>query len=319
MDDDDAFLYGDDDNPKQEQEVKVPETPVVEQEEPKHANSVTPEQQHPTEEDPKDQSMEESEYESDSDIEFIIGDDSAPAATTAIVPPTSETLAPAATITADTKTAGGITVVPALNESMGLDINKVGSYNDIPVDQIALEELADKPWRLPGADLTDYFNFGFDEVSWTLYCSKQEQLRREFDPNTLIPRLISSGVVPPSIAAVMKGEANQGKNTQINANPMPFMMPGMMPMNMFNNNQMNPMMGMMQNMQNMQKMNPQQIPQQVPQQQQQLRQSNTPEISNAKLPPSGPRDSRDSADRDLEKGNNGNQNYRDRDNRRRRR
>ncbi|MCD7464252.1 hypothetical protein HAX54_052344 [Datura stramonium] len=27
-----------------------------------------------------------------------------------------------------------------------------------------------KPWRYPGADLTDYFNFGFDEDSWKQYC-----------------------------------------------------------------------------------------------------------------------------------------------------
>lgn len=28
-----------------------------------------------------------------------------------------------------------------------------------------------KPWRYPGADLTDYFNFGFDEDSWKQYCN----------------------------------------------------------------------------------------------------------------------------------------------------
>ena len=28
-----------------------------------------------------------------------------------------------------------------------------------------------KPWRHPGADITDFFNFGLDEDSWKCYCS----------------------------------------------------------------------------------------------------------------------------------------------------
>jgi pre-mRNA 3'-end-processing factor FIP1 len=35
----------------------------------------------------------------------------------------------------------------------------------------------DKPWRKPGADITDYFNYGFNEVSWRTYCAKQKMLR----------------------------------------------------------------------------------------------------------------------------------------------
>jgi hypothetical protein len=33
-----------------------------------------------------------------------------------------------------------------------------------------------------GADVTDYFNYGFDEFTWTAYCSKQTNLRNEYDP-----------------------------------------------------------------------------------------------------------------------------------------
>lgn len=39
----------------------------------------------------------------------------------------------------------------------------------------------DKPWRRPGTDITDYFNYGFDEFTWALYASKQEALRSEYD------------------------------------------------------------------------------------------------------------------------------------------
>ncbi|KIW34154.1 uncharacterized protein PV07_00950 [Cladophialophora immunda] len=36
-----------------------------------------------------------------------------------------------------------------------------------------------KPWRKPGADITDYFNYGFDEFTWASYCLKQEQMPKE--------------------------------------------------------------------------------------------------------------------------------------------
>lgn len=37
----------------------------------------------------------------------------------------------------------------------------------------------DKPWRRPGTDMTDYFNYGFDEFTWASYCLKQESIRKE--------------------------------------------------------------------------------------------------------------------------------------------
>ncbi|OJJ44957.1 hypothetical protein ASPZODRAFT_134377 [Penicilliopsis zonata CBS 506.65] len=37
----------------------------------------------------------------------------------------------------------------------------------------------DKPWRRPGSDISDYFNYGFDEFTWVSYCLKQQDLRKE--------------------------------------------------------------------------------------------------------------------------------------------
>lgn len=37
----------------------------------------------------------------------------------------------------------------------------------------------DKPWRRPGTDMSDYFNYGFDEFTWASYCLKQQELRKE--------------------------------------------------------------------------------------------------------------------------------------------
>lgn len=43
--------------------------------------------------------------------------------------------------------------------------------NDFPAD--------DKPWRRPGSDISDYFNYGFDEFTWASYVLKQQEVRRE--------------------------------------------------------------------------------------------------------------------------------------------
>ncbi|KAJ5184143.1 Pre-mRNA polyadenylation factor fip1 [Penicillium capsulatum] len=37
----------------------------------------------------------------------------------------------------------------------------------------------DKPWRRPGSDISDYFNYGFDEFTWVSYCLKQQEVRKE--------------------------------------------------------------------------------------------------------------------------------------------
>ncbi|KAH6612904.1 putative pre-mRNA polyadenylation factor [Chaetomium sp. MPI-SDFR-AT-0129] len=43
----------------------------------------------------------------------------------------------------------------------------------------------DRPWRRPGTDLSDYFNYGFDEFTWALYAQKQEALRAEYNPEAI--------------------------------------------------------------------------------------------------------------------------------------
>lgn len=40
-----------------------------------------------------------------------------------------------------------------------------------------LETLKDKPWLKPGADITDYFNYGFTEKTWKKYCEMQRDNR----------------------------------------------------------------------------------------------------------------------------------------------
>jgi hypothetical protein len=63
----------------------------------------------------------------------------------------------------------------------GVDVEAPGTINDLPTFDYDLADVKDedKPWRKPGADITDYFNYGFSEESWILYCMKQKRLRAE--------------------------------------------------------------------------------------------------------------------------------------------
>lgn len=53
-------------------------------------------------------------------------------------------------------------------------------HNGELIYNVNIDELPDKPWRhkdCTPAKLAQYFNYGFDEATWRLYC----QLRREND------------------------------------------------------------------------------------------------------------------------------------------
>uniref|UniRef100_A0A8C1IFW6 Pre-mRNA 3'-end-processing factor FIP1 n=1 Tax=Cyprinus carpio TaxID=7962 RepID=A0A8C1IFW6_CYPCA len=61
-------------------------------------------------------------------------------------------------------------------KSRGLDLDAEG--NVLKVDVESFEE---KPWRKPGAELSDYFNYGFNEDTWKGYCDKQRRLRMSLE------------------------------------------------------------------------------------------------------------------------------------------
>ena len=55
---------------------------------------------------------------------------------------------------------------------------------DANIYDFDLDTIKDKPWLKPGADITDYFNYGFSEKSWKKYCEMQRENRaftQEFD------------------------------------------------------------------------------------------------------------------------------------------
>lgn len=40
-----------------------------------------------------------------------------------------------------------------------------------------LDDLDSHPWRKPNANQEDYFNYGFDEETWSMYCKRQKDIR----------------------------------------------------------------------------------------------------------------------------------------------
>ncbi|KAN0083809.1 Fip1 motif domain containing protein [Elaphomyces granulatus] len=59
-----------------------------------------------------------------------------------------------------------------IHPSTGKPLHSTDLDADFPTED-------DKPWRRPGTDITDYFNYGFDEFTWASYCLKQQELRKD--------------------------------------------------------------------------------------------------------------------------------------------
>jgi len=57
------------------------------------------------------------------------------------------------------------------------DFDHIGMINGQPAIEHDVEAIEEKPWRKPGADITDYFNYGFTEDTWQAYCNRQKKMR----------------------------------------------------------------------------------------------------------------------------------------------
>ena len=66
--------------------------------------------------------------------------------------------------------------VPSHKEKKGKfaveDFDNILTVNGQTAVEVDLDSLDDKPWRKPGADITDYFNYGFTEETWAAYCNR---------------------------------------------------------------------------------------------------------------------------------------------------
>ncbi|XP_065162983.1 pre-mRNA 3'-end-processing factor FIP1 [Atheta coriaria] len=57
------------------------------------------------------------------------------------------------------------------------EFEQMGMINGVPAGEFSLDTIEDKPWRKPGSDITDYFNYGFNEDTWKAYCERQKRIR----------------------------------------------------------------------------------------------------------------------------------------------
>ncbi|XP_056621183.1 pre-mRNA 3'-end-processing factor FIP1 isoform X2 [Triplophysa dalaica] len=62
------------------------------------------------------------------------------------------------------------------SKSRGLEVDAEGNLLEATG-----ETFEEKAWRKPGADLSDYFNYGFNEDTWKVYCDKQRRLRMNLE------------------------------------------------------------------------------------------------------------------------------------------
>jgi pre-mRNA 3'-end-processing factor FIP1 len=102
----------------------------------------------------------------------------------------------------------------------------------------------EKPWRNPGTDISDYFNYGFDEFTWALYANKQESIRSEFSPEKIAENqkkmledmnmMMSMGAMPgmPGMVAGGGTQSMEGMPPEMQAMMQQMMASGMDPSQM---------------------------------------------------------------------------------------
>lgn len=185
----------------------------------------------------KDVSMEEvqaseadSASESDSDVEFVITSKPGQRAE----PPVNK---PYAAIKIQKPGAVSQSIVPTKKEPIvklaTVDVDAIAELDGKSILSVDLESLEQKPWRLPGADITEYFNYGFDEFTWTAYCQKQATLRKDYTPGKVMQNMM--GAMDPTMMGMMGGPPMMMP-------PMdPSLMYGAMPMDFMSPNQPAPM------------------------------------------------------------------------------
>ncbi|KAI0323063.1 hypothetical protein OF83DRAFT_1160849 [Amylostereum chailletii] len=134
-----------------------------------------------------------------------------------------------------------------------IDPSQPGIVEGRPVFEVDIANLAEKGWRRPGSDLSDWFNYGFDEISWEAYCYRRREMGEA--ASVLKTNVVNFSGMPEDQLTQLPPELRQmvmaGTNAMMNNSGVPNgqMMQGMMGPGDMNN------MGGMGNM-NMQMMNP---------------------------------------------------------------
>lgn len=99
--------------------------------------------------------------------------------------------------TADIRPIEGPKIDPSMLKVMGVkeEEKKVERDGQVPtIYDIDIDQLEDKPWRKPDADITDWFNYGFTEETWREYCKAQVRMRLHLYPHGKKSTLFSKPV-----------------------------------------------------------------------------------------------------------------------------
>ncbi|GCE97004.1 cleavage polyadenylation factor subunit fip1 [Zygosaccharomyces mellis] len=206
-DEDDKFLYGSDEEDKPTVSSKRPKEDEVEESDKKSKPNEVDSKQDSDSSEAEESESEASESESDSDVEFIISTGADTSRLDSVSAPGSQTsgatqasgisvaTAPSEEPSNDQENVAvpaqpGTSSQPATGEST-VDLNVEGTYEGEPVTSLDPEVLKEKPWRQPGANLSDYFNYGFNEYTWMEYLYKQEKLKQEYNPHKILMGLMA--------------------------------------------------------------------------------------------------------------------------------
>jgi len=92
--------------------------------------------------------------------------------------------------------------------------------------EVDLSAMAEKPWRRPGSDISDWFNYGFDEISWEAYCYRRRDLGEL--ANVLKTNVLNFAAMPedqlsalpPDLRTMVMTGANAMMNSNSGANMM---------------------------------------------------------------------------------------------------
>ncbi|KAF8695207.1 hypothetical protein AX14_001864 [Amanita brunnescens Koide BX004] len=113
-----------------------------------------------------------------------------------------------------------------------IDPTAPGMLDGRSIFEVDMANMTDKPWRRPGSDISDWFNYGFDELSWEAYCYRRRELGEM--ANVLKANLINFSGMPEDQLSNLPPEVRQmvmtGMTALMNAGgPGPAMMgPGVM-------------------------------------------------------------------------------------------
>jgi len=90
-----------------------------------------------------------------------------------------------------------------------------GVFDGRSILELDLSALAEKQWRRPGSDISDWFNYGFDELSWEAYCYRRRDLGEL--ANVLKPNVINFAGMPEDQLIALPPEVRTMVMTGANA------------------------------------------------------------------------------------------------------